>query len=113
MRRPHAQHQEADPPRTHHHERIFRLPAASQPPGLDVGEDLPDDLPKVGGAQRAAAEIIAVLPGGEGRSKLLTPPPPLLPFHVPRAGAGHGHPNQPRMPPDPKLSPMGNHHAHL
>lgn len=44
-------------------QRIFRLPSAAKPPGLDVWENVSDDLPKVGGAQRPMLQVLTVSPG--------------------------------------------------
>lgn len=46
-------------------ERIFGLSSAAEPSGLDVGENVPDDLSKVGGAQRAMLQVLTVSPGGQ------------------------------------------------
>lgn len=55
------------PPQIPSQGRIFGLSSASQAPRFDVGEDFPDDLPEIGRAQRAAAEVVAVAPAGRDK----------------------------------------------
>lgn len=40
--------------------RIFGVSSAPQPAGLDVGEDVSDDLPKVGGTQMLLLQVLTV-----------------------------------------------------
>lgn len=50
--------------------RIFGVSSAPQPAGLDVGEDVSDDLPKVCGAQMLLLQVLTVPPAAweeEGR----------------------------------------------
>lgn len=42
--------------------RIFGLSSATQPPRLDVGENVSDDLAEVGGTQRAMLQVLTVSP---------------------------------------------------
>lgn len=42
--------------------RIFGLSPSSQPPGLDIGEYLPNDLPKVGHTEGSPAQVVTVTP---------------------------------------------------
>lgn len=79
------------------------MSSASQPSGFDVWEDFPDDLPKIGGAQRAAAEVVAVLPKGQAETELQgNVPEPSLPsphVHSSPAQCWAGLvPNTPRYP---------------
>lgn len=45
-------------------ERIFGLSSASEPSGFDVGENVSDDFPKVGGTQGTMLQVFAVSPEG-------------------------------------------------
>lgn len=42
--------------------RIFGLSSATQPPRLDVGKNVSDDLAEVGGTQRAMLQVLTVSP---------------------------------------------------
>lgn len=46
-------------------ERIFGLSSPTKSPRLDVGKNVSDDLPKVGGAQRPLLQVLTVPPAGQ------------------------------------------------
>lgn len=45
--------------------RIFGLSSPAEPSSLDVGENVSDDLPKVGSAQRTVLQVVTVSPRGQ------------------------------------------------
>lgn len=50
--------------------RIFGLSSATQPPRLDVGENVSDDLAKVGSTQRAMLQVLTVSPETQSKGQV-------------------------------------------